>query len=296
VSLVQLRSRVANIDRRAGKPVLESEVKLLLTGDADVYKPSGEPLCLLRRGAIDPALCEQAREALLATKKYGSGNRANYGGGVARNQVKKDGTLSRSTSIHDPETGERRAAILSSCLGYFERQGGRFPYCRESSFVGKQAEQWQTILPMIDRAGVVFSTEMPQRYAKQFEVAERVNPAFRIGRTPFTTITVNNNVVGAIHQDKGDYKEGFGIISVVRRGKYSGGWLVFPEYEVAADLRDGDLIFFNSHDWHGVTKFYDNDPDFERISIVYYLRTRMTECGTPVEEMERARKRYGGIE
>jgi Oxygenase domain of the 2OGFeDO superfamily len=293
--LVQLRSRVADVARRAGKPVHEQDVKVLLTGDADVYKPDGQPLCLLRRGAISPEVCEGAHGALVALRAFASGNRSTYGGGTARQRTKKDGSLSRSTSMHDPVTGVQLPPVLSSIVGFFDRQGGRFPFCRENAFVGKEPEKWKTLLPMVDRVAELFAQEMPTRYGKQQALAEKTHPAFRIGKTPFTTLTVNNNVAGAIHQDKGDYKDGFGIISCVRRGIYQGGWLVFPEYEVAADLQDGDVIFFNSHDWHGVTPFHDTQAGYERISIVYYFRTKMTECGSPAEEIARARKRYGAL-
>ena len=285
--LIQLRGRVPNIAHRAGKHVSESEVALLLTGDSEVYKPNGEPLLILRRGAISEETCEVAYEALHAIRKYKTANRGKYAGSKRTRRRFKDGSLSRSA---EAET------IASAAVGYIDRQGGRFPFCRETSFVGKEPEQWATVMPMVERVADVFKATLPARYAKQLALARSAPKQFVIGKTPFTTLTVNNNVAGAIHQDKGDYKDGFGCISVVRRGTYSGCWLVFPEYAVAADLQDGDLLFFNSHDWHANTPFRDTVEGYERISVVYYFRSRMTECGTPAQEIDRARKRYGSLE
>jgi hypothetical protein len=290
---VQLRSRVASVEKRAGKPVAEADVKLLLVGDCDVYKPDGQPLVMLRRGAISTVMCEGAHEALASLKRYASDNRGAYAGAKRAISVFKDG--SKATNSRTMTEDGKHLAVASAVVGYFDRVGGRFPFCRETAFVGKEPEKWKTIMPMVDRAAELFQKTLPHRYSKQLALADKTHPNFRIGRTPFTTLTVNNNVAGAIHRDKGDYKDGFGIISCVRRGTYQGGWLVFPEYEVGADLQDGDVIFFNSHDWHGVTAFRDTQPGYERISIVYYFRSRMVECGSPEAEMKRARERYGAL-
>jgi hypothetical protein len=277
---VQLRSRVANVSNRAGQFVTEDEVKILLNGDADVYKPNGEPLVFLRRGAISKDVCEAAYPALYELRKYTTRNRGRYGGASARK--------SGSTVTEDGKA----INVASAVVGYYDRQGGRFPFCRETAFVGQESEKWATIMPMVRRAAELFEEEVPLRYAKQMEMAAKTHPAYVITGTPFTTLTVNNSVVGSIHTDVGDYKDGIGVISVVRRGVYKGGWLVFPEFGVGADLQDGDLLFFNSHDWHGVTPFHDTEEGFNRVSVVYYFREKMLECLAPEEELKRVRTHH----
>lgn len=294
--LLQLRSRVPNVAQRVGQRVTEAEVRVLLTGDCEVYKPNGEPLVILRRGAIPTSMSEHAIDALRELKKrgYGSDNRSKYAGLPRVTKVYADGTRSKQTRTRD-EHG-KIVVVASSVVGYFDRQGGRFPFCRETSFVGREPEKWSTIMPMVEHVAALMKTTCPERYAKQLAQAARTPRDYVIGGTPFTTLTVNNSVAGTIHTDKGDYKGGIGIISVVRRGGYAGGWLVFPEYGVAADLHDGDVIFFNSHDWHGVTEFRDTSPDFERISVVYYFREHMVDCLPPAQELARARERYGNLD
>lgn len=67
------------------------------------------------------------------------------------------------------------------------------------------------------------------------------------------------------------------MISCVRRGTHGGAVLSFPEYGTGVELDDGDVLLFNPHEWHGVTPFEGElSEDHERISIVYYLRERMT--------------------
>ena len=121
-------------------------------------------------------------------------------------------------------------------------------------------------------------------------LTDKVLPCWRIGSTQFTTLTVNANVLGSIHQDKGDFKAGMGGITVHRRGTYSGAILGFPEYGVGAELHDGDLILFDPHEWHGVTEMTNKSDDAMRVSVVYYMRAKMVDCGTPEQEVEHARQ------
>lgn len=147
------------------------------------------------------------------------------------------------------------------------------------------------MVPMAKHVAELFERELPDRFAKQMEIVHRTPSEYVIDGTPFTTLTVNRNIAGRIHKDAGDYKEGFGVISVLRRGSYSGGTLVFPEYRCGVDLGHGDVALFNAHDWHGVIDFRDTSEDFERISVVYYYRAKMVECLPAREELARAKAR-----
>jgi hypothetical protein len=127
--------------------------------------------------------------------------------------------------------------------------------------------------------------------------------------TPFSTVTVNNSYSTGVHTDRGDLEAGFSNVSVMRRGNWHGGKLVFPEYRVAVDLKEGDLLLMDAHQWHGNTQMIcdtcgdrmmprrDGDqmlPGWhekcgsERISIVCYFRTNIVECGTAQEELVKA--------
>lgn len=149
--------------------------------------------------------------------------------------------------------------------------------------------------PLIVKAAEHFRGELPDRYANQLAAANQCRPEWIIKGTPFSTLTVNNNVIGATHKDAGDFKDGFGMIACARSGEYEGAWLAFPEYGVAADLRDGDLIYFNSHDWHGLTPFRNEREGHERITVVFYLREKMARCGSPAEELENAKRARGAL-
>ena len=89
-----------------------------------------------------------------------------------------------------------------------------------------------------------------------------------------------------MHTDKGDLDEGFSCLAVWRRGEYTGGHLALPEWRIAVDMQDRDVLLMDAHQWHGNTALNLLSPDAERISLVLYYRTRMRECRTAHEESE----------
>jgi hypothetical protein len=106
---------------------------------------------------------------------------------------------------------------------------------------------------------------------------------YRIGNTVFTTITINKNFRTAIHKDKGDFKDGFGIMIVISNNNdYTGCNLLLPEFKIGIDCRNGDFLAFDVHRWHcnSTLKFLNQDEKTKenqcnRISFVFYLREKM---------------------
>ncbi len=141
--------------------------------------------------------------------------------------------------------------------------------------------------------------DVPERFAAQAREAAKTSPDWVIPGTPFSTITVNNSYPTGIHRDQGDLDAGFSTIAVFREGDFRGAKLVFPQYRVAVDLQDRDLILMDAHAWHGNTPLDPDperdmnghlvgDPGFERISVVSYFRTKIAACGSPEEEADKA--------
>ena len=183
-------------------------------------------------------------------------------------------------------------------------------YCRLTAFTAQKVQEWEALLPYFDRIARLFEEHVPERYAAQMVAVENASPDWVIAGTPFTTITVNNTYPTGLHTDKGDLDEGFSTLGVIRRGNYEGGWLSFPQYGVGVDMRDGDVILMDAHEWHGNTPMTctfcgetlrkpghactdgelahgDNFTTPERISIVSYFRTDIVKCGSLAEENAR---------
>lgn len=270
--------------------VTEKDIHVLVAGDVDVYKPNGDPLIMLRRRSISEEVLDAAHPNLrYVAQRYRSDNRGKYAGAARSSVVYKDGTVSKSSRTRTPDG--KPLNIESAAIGYFDRQGGRIPFCRATAFTANEVEKWKHIVPLTRSVAEVFRGALTKRYEVQMVVARATPSEYVIKGTPFTTLTVNRNIAGRIHKDAGDFKGGFGCLSVFRSGTYKGGVLVFPEYGVGADMGHGDVILFNPHDWHGVTDFYDTEKDFERISVVYYYRERMQNCLPAAQELARVRDR-----
>ena len=68
-------------------------------------------------------------------------------------------------------------------------------------------------------------------------------------------------------------KEGFGILTCF--GKFQGGLLFIPQYNVSIDLQEGDFLAFDVHQWHCNTPIKVKKVGEERISLVSYMREPM---------------------
>jgi hypothetical protein len=145
-------------------------------------------------------------------------------------------------------------------------------------------EGWVKVLPFVQAVNDVFQRECPERYDAQMQAVARTHPYYVIPRTAFTTVTVNRNYQTAVHKDKGDLPEGFGVMSVIRAGEYAGGYLVFPRWRVAVDMRSRDVLLADVHEWHGNTPILGAAGRFNRLSCVFYFRTNVRRCRPPEEE------------
>ena len=126
----------------------------------------------------------------------------------------------------------------------------------------------------------------PEEYKLQRKKANETH--FKIPNTSFTTVTTNVNYQTTTHTDKGDDDEGFGNLAVIERGKYTGGETCFPQYGVGVDVRNGDVLFMDVHQWHANTPIIEEKKeaekpnkfklDYSRLSVVSYLRKNMIKC------------------
>jgi len=179
--------------------------------------------------------------------------------------------------------------VYSGIAGNFDRYP-RIPYCRTTTYSTNNKEKFDLAIPFIEKISEKFSKLVPGRYAAQAAAMSKLDPAFRVGNSVYTTITVNKSYRTAAHRDAGDLTEGFGNLAVVSNGvPWKGCYTVFPAYRAAVNVQPGDLIMMNVHEIHGNTPISSESGDHERISIVCYMREKMQECGTKSYEDTRYR-------
>lgn len=283
----RLRNQVAEeeIEQKIGKMLIEEDISMMLTGPARLLKPDGSPLLVYLPKAIPTELREVSYPILNMLKNSYTSNR-----GLASGSQRVKGASQRTYA----------RAVDSAIVGSFEASGPK-QYCRLTAWTGAEMENWKGLWPLLHFIAERMKEHVPARFAAQAKQAEQTSPEWVIPGTPFTTVTVNHTYPTAVHQDKGDLDEGFSTLAVFREGEYKGGWLCFPEYRVAVEMQDCDLLLMDAHAWHGNTQFDPEperelsgrlvgDPGFERISVVSYFRTKMVSCGSAKDEADRARQ------
>ncbi len=184
-------------------------------------------------------------------------------------------------------------SVNSGIAGWFDRYP-RIPYGRATSYTEKNPEKFALAYPFLQSLNRGFKELIPGRWKAQKEAADSIDSRYLVPGTVFTTITVNKTFRTAAHYDAGDLNAGLSNLLVVGTGNYTGGYLIFPEYRVAVNVRPGDLLLVNNHEvMHGNTPIVldnPNDPTCERISLVCYFRENMVALKSM--EYENLRKKY----
>ena len=198
--------------------------------------------------------------------------------------------------------------VASNPIGFYE-SGKNFADlpCRLTHFTRTNFEKYNDGLPFIRYIDKLFNKLIPESYNKQLLRANQ-KPHLKIPETSFSTVTINRNFRTAMHRDAGDFREGFGNLTVIERGQYQGGYTIFPQYGVAIDLRNNDFVAMDVHQWHCNTPMYETkenklynesiEPAFKdnpevgtagiyekytRISFVCYLREKILSCPDKID-------------
>ena len=208
-------------------------------------------------------------------------------------QLPKDKMITEANRVREKLTSTTSYAnsVFSGIAGYFDRYP-RIPFGRPTTYTRDNYDMFQKSFPFLQQLSKGFEELLPHRYGKQIEACEKLDSKFVIPKTPFTTVTVNKTFRTAYHRDFGDLHEGFSNLTVVsNNSKYSGGYLILPEYKVAINIRPGDLLLINNHEGiHGNTPMVMESEDAERISFVCYFREKMLELGS--WDYEQVREQY----
>lgn len=254
----------------------------VITGDVDAYDTNGKLLFKFRKGVIPFDILKQGYEAfkdsIVLTDGRGTAS------GSSHKRVRKDGSTSNIT------IGNK---VYSGNVGYMDASA-MVHYCRKTAFARAYFDKFKQGIPFVEYVDKLYKELCPEHYAKQIAIAQGTNRNYRIAETSFTTVTVNRNFQTAVHKDSGDFMDGFGNLCVYREGSFNGAYFCLPEYRVAIDMKNCDMLFVDVHRWHGNTGFKDCSEDFLRVAFVMYYRAGMITCSQPSEELERIKNEAGG--
>ena len=297
-----------------GKYITEKEADTIFDEDVDVYVENYETgkeelLAKFRKNVIPKDIIELGWEAFYETAAP-SRNRGAAAGPIQLKSAywkKRKPVKTSKWSTYYMQDGKVSKMkvnnnVFSSVLGYFEETPFMKLPCRLTSYTQRYFENFKKGIPFIQQLDKCFKTLTPNEYKKQYDRASKQS-SFRIDDTAFSSVTINRNFRTALHKDAGDFREGFGNLSVIERGQYSGGYTIFPRYRIGFNVRTGDYLAMNVHEFHSNTemtetaaqkkfnkslpKVHFDDPStgtlggekpFTRISFVCYLREGLINC------------------
>ena len=192
--------------------------------------------------------------------------------------------------------------VASGVIGNYERTPFMGAPCRLTAYTRRNLKYYLRGIPFLEAIDGMFKKLVPDAHAKQKSVVS-ARKMYQIGDTAFSTLTVNMNFRTALHKDAGDYHDGFGNLSVIEWGRYHGGETMFPRYKVGFDLRSGDFVAMDVHEWHCNAALYATAEDtafnrtlpdirtrnpetgvigsqelYQRLSFVCYFREKLEEC------------------
>lgn len=260
----------------------ESYFDTLITEDCDGYDTHGNLLFKFRKNVIPMDILKQGYEGFKGSITWTEGRGTASGGSFKR--IRKDGSVANTTVGN---------FVQSGAVGYMDRNA-LVHYCRKTAFTHQYFDKFKTGLPFVHEVDRLYKELCPEYYTKQKAIAEGTNKNYVIENTAFTTVTVNRNFQTAVHKDAGDFPDGFGNLCVYREGSFEGAHFCLPQYRVAVELQNCDMLFVDVHKWHGNTPFRNTSEDYLRIAFVMYYREYMYECKAPKDELFHTKMKEGG--
>jgi hypothetical protein len=179
----------------------------------------------------------------------------------------------------------------SSVFGSLPRNPLRNDKCRFSKQTQDERKNFLDSFDFANYVAEIYKTHLPEAYEFNRKViAENINSDWLPNDSPFTTCNFNINHAIKHHRDTGNFKNIFSNVLILKEGVV-GGYLVFPELNIALEQSDGALGIFDGQKWmHGVMPLSRISKDGYRASVVFYALDGMKKCYPYKKEAERFAK------
>lgn len=178
--------------------------------------------------------------------------------------------------------------VRCGVAGYFDAIAG-LP-CRKVGWSRDNLEKHEILASLSRDIESNHKKFEPDSYLFHKNNAE-LSPSYLFTDSIYSTMTLNYDFRTACHKDSGDLEGGLSTLTIFEDipNNYTGLYLGLPEYKIAFDLRDGDTLIFNAHEFHANT---EGEPLSEklpiddltkknfmgRMSVVCYLRNKLKNC------------------
>lgn len=264
----------AEMEKLKNTYIRREMIEKIIKKDAIIYTKEGKLLLIFKKGKVKGGK-EYYENMIEFMKAHPSSNRGSASGSKEKN-VKENEKVKTIISGYFDRWSPKQKYV-------FKRMGKPAPLeVRETMYTAREPEKYEKVKKYIKEIDKLYKESVPEKYKKQKKKADETE--FKIGQTSFTTVTTNLNFQTSIHKDSGDDAEGFGNVTVIEKGEYTGGETCFPQYGIGVDVREGDILFMDVHEWHGNLA---KEGKGDRMSVVCYLRRKL---------WERTRKKKGLLE
>jgi hypothetical protein len=332
IKIIEVKPKMSDAEFKAkyeGTHFDEKETRQIINEDADVYgldtdeegKPYRRLLAKFRKGVIPQDKVQIGWDSFRTLAMPGR-NRGAAAGPIDLNSVywkKRKPIVDKDTKtspwairylVKDKDNSSKMKTskmrvnnlVASGVLGFYEETPFMKAACRMTVYTRRYLHLFLSGMPFIKEIDTNFSKLVPKEHARQLAAIQQ-KKKYQIPGTAFSTITVNLNFRTALHKDDGDFKGGFGNLSVIEWGKYHGGYTLFPRFGIGFDVRTGDFIAMDVHEWHCNTPMYETPEDatynrslpdirsrdpttgligseqlFQRLTFVCYFRDKLQKC------------------
>jgi hypothetical protein len=297
-----------------GRYFTEKDADTIFDEDVDVYTEdengNKKLLAKLRKQVIDPDIIKTGWEGFWVAASPSRMRGAAAGPIQKTSKYWKKRTLANTKVFstgyvnEDGEVSKMRVnnQVFSAVLGYFNATSLPKLPCRLTTYTRSHWKYFKHGVPFIKALDTCFKKLVPERHSAQLKAASE-KPMLQIDDTAFSSVTVNRNFRTGLHMDDGDFVGGYGNLSVIERGHYHGGFTLFPQYRIGFNVRTGDFLAMDVHQWHCNTAMYETVEDkkrnkdlprihksdietgtlgdefkFSRVSFVCYLREKLRDC------------------
>lgn len=250
----------------ANTHVTPNQIDIIIKNDADVYNENGELLLRFRKNKLPKTNIDAFYENAMVFATNTTNNRGSATGSKKKNVKHNPKIMTNITGYFDTFSPSQKKIISD--------RGLKLLNIRATRFTMEHPIEFKKMVPLLQNIDMQYKKIVPDKYKLQRKKANQTH--FRVPNTAFTTITTNVNFQTAIHKDTGDDVDGFGNLVAIEHGKYKGGETCFPQYGIGVDVRTGDVLFMNVHEWHGNLPIKP-EGDAKRLSVVCYLRTGVWE-------------------
>lgn len=182
----------------------------------------------------------------------------------------------------------------SKVIGYTQRNGIRNNECSLAISSVETPKAHEIMMRLGKYVAKIYKQYLPMEYEDHIQKLKQkektILDEYIIPETPFTSGIVNKNTALTYHRDDGNIPNTMSCMLTLKN-EVSGGYLVFPELEIAFECSNNSLLFMNGSKWiHGVSPFNLASKNGYRYTIVYYSLKGMWQC-LPIDmELEHARK------